>query len=79
MTRLSPCLDSLDPDALCRCDNCGAETRLDKLDSIADAQHRITPGEETPAGECPECGALAYLANPPEWTLAGRLAKEALG
>lgn len=64
MTRLSPCLDSLDRVALCRCGNCGTETPLEKLAPIADAHLRITPGEETPAGECPECGALAYLVKP---------------
>jgi len=45
----------------CRCDNCGECCRSDQLAPIHDAQLRLTPGEETPAGECPKCGALAFV------------------
>lgn len=44
----------------CRCDNCGEKFSSDKLAPIHDAEQRLTPGDETPAGEC-ECGALAYV------------------
>lgn len=46
------------------CDNCdwkGNETDDCMglyIDSLAD---RLDPGSEIPAGECPECGCLAYL------------------
>jgi predicted RNA-binding Zn-ribbon protein involved in translation (DUF1610 family) len=78
MSDLIPCSEHLEPSTPCRCDNCGWTVDLSMLNRIADASQRLHPGEEIPAGECPECGALSYLANPPEWTLAGRLAREAL-
>lgn len=31
------------------------------LCDVEDFTERIDPGSEVPAGECPECGALAYL------------------
>jgi len=66
-----------DDGAKCRCDNCGTEYRADELEMISDIQERINPGCEVPAGQCPdeECGALCYLAEPPEWTLSGRFEK----
>jgi hypothetical protein len=44
------------------CDNCDWQGVAQELDDIADAQERLTPGDEVPAGQCPECGALAYLS-----------------
>lgn len=78
MTQLSPCTEQFKEAEPCRCDNCGHEAHLSALDAITDAQERLTPGEETPAGQCPACGALAYLASPPEWVMAARAAKEVL-
>jgi hypothetical protein len=40
---------------------------------IADIQERLDPGGVVPAGQCPECGALAYLETPTEWSEAARL------
>lgn len=45
----------------CRCDDCGHECPADELDMIADVEQRLTPGYTTPAGQCPECGALAFI------------------
>lgn len=44
-----------------RCDNCSAVHSSRALAKIADAEQRLTPGGEVPAGECPDCGCLAYL------------------
>lgn len=46
----------------CWCENCewrgqANQTRF----PIPDLWERIEPGGEVPVGECPECGALAYL------------------
>lgn len=49
------------------CDNCdwsGVESDLDAtLESVPHLCERLDPGSEVPAGECPECGALAYLVD----------------
>jgi hypothetical protein len=42
------------------CGNCGEGWAICELEPIADAEQRLTIGEEVPAGECPECGALCY-------------------
>jgi len=46
----------------CRCDNCGRGWSSDELAPIHDAEQRLTPGCETPAGECSECFGLVYVA-----------------
>lgn len=51
-------------DTPCRCDNCDWRGPASDLDVIEDAQERLDPGCEVPAGECPECGMLAYLWAP---------------
>jgi hypothetical protein len=51
-----------------RCDNCERELGEDDLKPLGEIRHlwdRIDPGEECPAGECRECGALAHLLVPP--------------
>jgi predicted RNA-binding Zn-ribbon protein involved in translation (DUF1610 family) len=45
----------------CSCDNCSWQGPATALDAINDIQERIDPGSEVPAGQCPDCGALAYL------------------
>lgn len=46
------------------CANCeweGPDEQLGcDLANIPDLAERIDPGGEVPAGECPECGCLAY-------------------
>jgi len=44
-----------------RCDNCGAIWPVDALDFIENLSERIYPGEEVPAGQCPDCQACAFL------------------
>lgn len=56
------------PQARVKCDNCGNETRAFRLEMIADAQERMAPGFETPAGQCKHCGALSYLVAPAKWS-----------
>jgi hypothetical protein len=43
------------------CGNCGWAGRQSQLKPIQDIFERVAPGEIMPAGECPECGALAHL------------------
>jgi hypothetical protein len=46
------------------CDDCswaGDESELDETSNLID---RIEPGGIVPAGECPKCGALAYMKCP---------------
>ena len=43
------------------CDNCRLYSGEDELDPIQDLEQRLTPGGVVPAGQCPHCGALAYL------------------
>ncbi len=45
-----------------KCDNCGkTQYSINSLSKIADFSLRTEPGNEIPAGECPECGALCYI------------------
>ncbi|APH74132.1 hypothetical protein [Aquibium oceanicum] len=57
----------------CICDDCGETHRADELDMVTDIEERISPGEIVPAGQCPSCGALAHLVNPPEYSAQARL------
>lgn len=46
----------------CQCDNCGWTGMDGDLDRISDYAQRTAPGYmEMPAGQCPECGCLAYF------------------
>ncbi len=47
----------------CECGDCDWEGTTNDLElsDIQDIFERIDPGSEVPAGECPECGALAYV------------------
>lgn len=49
----------------CECFNCGWNGDEDALKEIKDFHSRVEAGDTTvPAGECPECGCLAYLKEP---------------
>lgn len=50
-------------DPWCECADCGTRTRESGLKEIRDFGQRVMPGEECPAGECPECGALAHISD----------------
>lgn len=45
-----------------RCDNCSWTGHMIQTNPIRDAFLRLDAGAEVPAGECPDCGAPAYLA-----------------
>ncbi len=45
---------------LCECDNCGKQWGESKLKEVKRLFERVDAGVTMPAGECPECGALAY-------------------
>jgi hypothetical protein len=46
-----------------RCDNCGTEYDTSELDRVESLTERCFPGEEMPAGQCPDgnCGACCFL------------------
>ena len=50
----------------CECANCGRRFREEDLAPMEDIFQRVSPGEIMPAGECPDCGALAHLLEPEE-------------
>ena len=43
------------------CDDCGHVCRFSELDPIQDIEQRLMAGTPTPAGECPNRGALSYV------------------
>lgn len=45
----------------CECANCGWKGAEQAVAVAHDLLRRLEPGDEFPAGECPDCGALAYL------------------
>lgn len=49
------------------CDNCGTRTPLEELAPIKRLYERMDPGGKVPDGECPKCGALAYLPPDESW------------
>jgi len=48
-----------------KCGDCGGIWKLDELRGYLDFWSRVEPGNEIPAGDCPECGAFAYLVKKP--------------
>lgn len=47
------------------CQDCGHLWPLDLLNDLQDPLQRVLPGDEMPAGECPECGAACLLLPDP--------------
>lgn len=54
-------IENVDDDAPCSCGDCAWTGPASDLDMISDIQERLTPNDPVPAGQCPECGDLAYL------------------
>lgn len=52
---------NLDPDLAVACDNCDWKGTAADVEDIVDVQERVCAGEVCPAGQCPECGAVAHL------------------
>lgn len=50
---------------ICKCQNCEWTGSRDELCAIKDIGERVAPGEPMPAGECPDCGALAHEVDLP--------------
>lgn len=48
------------------CDNCDWTGTAEDLEMISDFEERVSAGFTCPAGQCPECGALAYLVKKEE-------------
>lgn len=66
----------LDENSIVECDNCPWTGLGRDLNPILDAGERLDPeGGIVPAGECPVCGALAYVKEPEKpkegWTFNG--------
>lgn len=62
----TPAERDADPEPLCRCQDCawtgpqqGLANPFAWIDGLAE---RVSPNEIVPAGECPECGAVAHLS-----------------
>jgi uncharacterized Zn finger protein (UPF0148 family) len=64
-----------EPDVPCQCENCDWTGTASELKPIADLEQRVAAGEIMPAGECPECGALAHYKDEeaPEWSAQRQL------
>jgi hypothetical protein len=43
------------------CGDCDWTGSACDLDGISDYEQRVSPGEPTPAGQCPKCAALAHI------------------
>jgi rubredoxin len=46
-----------------RCQNCDlvfSDDMIIPLEEVKCLEQRVAPGEPTPSGECPECGALTH-------------------
>lgn len=52
---------NIDQTTPCTCSNCGLGVPVGDTVGIDDFDSRVSPGEEMPAGECPDCGALCHL------------------
>lgn len=51
----------LDGPTICCCDGCDWRGAAEELDDIDRLHERLDAGGVVPAGECPACGALAYI------------------
>lgn len=50
-------------DPKCECADCDWTGPQSELNELVDVLERVGAGEAMPAGECPECGAVAHLAD----------------
>lgn len=64
-----------DTAAPCSCENCGWKGTAAALEMISDFEDRVSAGETVPAGQCPECGALAHLDTAPAWSADALLSR----
>ncbi len=49
----------------CACGNCEWKGPARELAMISDFEERVSAGEIVPAGQCPQCGCLAHMVEPP--------------
>ena len=49
----------------CACADCDWQGPVTEAGEVRDFWSRIEPGDEFPAGDCPRCGAFAFLIKPP--------------
>ncbi len=48
----------------CHCGNCDWVGTVDQAEPCRDFWSRVEPGDTVPAGDCPECGAFAFIGSP---------------
>ena len=58
---MTNCYLQVESDRPVRCDDCEWTGLGHMLNQVSDIEERIDPGAEVPAGQCPKCGALAYV------------------
>lgn len=59
--------ESIAPETPVACDDCDWEGTATDVNIAPDLEQRIDAGGEVPVGECPACGALAYLKTNPRY------------
>jgi hypothetical protein len=57
---------ALDPVDMAICGNCDWHGLAEVTNPVSHLSQRVDPGGEMPVGECPKCGALAYLPDESE-------------
>lgn len=67
MSTFTPNREHIKEEAAVECDNCDWTGEFTQLNEIKDPHERMDPGCPIPAGECPKCGALAYLTESPDF------------
>lgn len=60
--------EQLSDETSCTCGNCSWIGPISQSDEVLDAI--LTPGDEVPAGRCPDCEALVYVVKPIEQSSA---------
>lgn len=75
MTSVIPSSDTVDDTTPCLCDGCGKTWMYGVLEPISDAEERLHPGQEVPAGDCPDndCGSLCFVVKPTDMIKAAPL------
>jgi hypothetical protein len=54
--------EQLPPRQICECGKCNWVGLAPDLKPVRRVEKRLWPGDPVPAGECPQCKSLAYLA-----------------
>lgn len=77
-TKTNLTMNVKDGSVACECANCDWHGPLDECDGVDNIGARLDPGSTVPAGQCPECGALAYLEEQAELAPVVKIARQFL-